>query len=502
VSGPVELSGDDGFSSSREHFESVVDFLDAEEAFGLDHGSLEARLEVSSRELFLRLFQDHLDLRAQREERVEGVVDAAGTQRASIEAGHHRALSTVFGEVSVERLAYRRRGEENLHLVDASLNLPEEKHSHGLRRWSAIEASRGSYDEATAAIERGTGQKVGKRQVESLTQCASADVDAFYAERSAPQCAPGDILVLSVDAKGIVMRPEALRGATKKAAEDASPKLKGRLSKGEKRGRKRMAEIGAVYDVTPAVRSPTDVMAASKDDEQVKGPGAHHKWLTASVLEDAGPVIRDVFEEAQRRDPEHLRTWVALVDGNQHQIDCIEAQVLKRKIDVTIIIDLIHVLEYLWTAAWCFFNEGEPRAEVWVRTRALAILEGKARDVAAGIRRRASSEGLKGSERKGADVCAKYLTNKADYLDYPTALAGGWPIATGIIEGACRHIVKDRFDVTGARWSLNGAEAILKLRVVRSNGDFDDYWRFHLLREHERVHRSRYANNIIPALAA
>jgi hypothetical protein len=501
VSGSVALSGDDRFSSSREHFELVVDFLDAEEAFGLDHGALEARLEVSSRELFLRLFQDHLDLRAQREVRIEGVVDFAGTARASIEVGHHRALCTVFGEVNVERLAYRRRGEENLHLADASLNLPEEKHSHGLRRWSAIEATRGPYDEATAAIERGTGQKVGKRQVESLTQCASLDVDAFYAERSAPQCAPGDILVLSVDGKGIVMRPEALRGATKKVAEDASPKLEGRLSKGEKRGRKRMAEIGAVYDVTPAVRSPTDVMASSKDDEQVKGPEAHHKWLTASVLEDAGPVIRDVFDEAERRDPEHLRTWVALVDGNKHQIDCIEAQALGRKIDVTIIIDLIHVLEYLWTAAWCFFDEGDSRAEAWVRMRALAILEGGARDVAAGIRRRASSEGLKASERKGADTCAKYLTNKADYLNYPTALAGGWPIATGIIEGACRHIVKDRFDVTGARWSLNGAEAILKLRVVRSNGDFDDYWRFHLSREHERVHRSRYANNVIPMAA-
>ncbi len=501
MSGSAGPTDDDGFCSSRELFESVVDFLDAEEAFGLDHGALEARLEVSSRELFCRLFQDHLDLRAQREERVEGVVDATGAPRASVEDGHHRALVTVFGEVSVERLAYRRRGEENLHLADASLNLPEEKHSHGLRRWSAIEASRGSYDEATAAIERGTGQKVGKRQVESLAERAAFDVDAFYAERSAPECAPGDILVLSVDGKGIVMRPEALRGATKKAAEDTSPKLQGRLSRGEKRGRKRMAEIGAVYDVVPVPRSPTDVLA-SKDDEQVKGPEANHKWLTASVLEDAAPVIGDVFDEAERRDPQHLCTWVALVDGNKHQIDCIETQAHRRTIDVTIIIDLIHVLEYLWTAAWCFFEEGDPRAEAWVRTRALAILEGGARDVAAGIRRRASSEGLKGSERKGADTCAKYLTNKADYLDYPTALAGGWPIATGIIEGACRHIVKDRFDVTGARWSVDGAEAILKLRVVRSNGDFDDYWRFHLLREHERVHRSRYANNIIPALAA
>jgi hypothetical protein len=103
--------------------------------------------------------------------------------------------------VSVERLAYRRRGEENLHLVDASLNLPEEKHFHGLRRWSAIEASRGSYDEAKAAIERGTGQKMGKRQVESLAERAASDVDASYSGRSAPECAPGDILVLSVDGK-------------------------------------------------------------------------------------------------------------------------------------------------------------------------------------------------------------------------------------------------------------------------------------------------------------
>ena len=218
MNGTVGILGDANFCSSREHFESVVDFLDGEEAFVLDHGSLEARLEVSSRELFRRLFQDHLDLRAQREARVEGVVDSAGTPRDSIEVGHHRALCTVFGEVRVRRFAYRQRGEENLHLVDASLNLPEEKHSHGLRRWSAIEASRGSYDEATAAIERGTGQKVGKRQVESLAERGASDVDAFYAERSVPECAPGDVLVLSVDGKGIVMRPEALKRGDKEGS--------------------------------------------------------------------------------------------------------------------------------------------------------------------------------------------------------------------------------------------------------------------------------------------
>ena len=165
---------------------------------------------------------------------------------------------------------------------------------------------------------------------------------------------------------------------------------------------------------------------------------------------------------------------------------------------ITVVIDVIHVLEYLWTAAWCFFAEGDPSAEAWVRDRALAILDCGAReDVAAGIRRRASSERLRAASRKGADECARY---KAAYLDYPTAMMDGWPIATATIERACRHIVKDRMDLTCAPWSLEGAEAVLKLRVVRSNGDFDDYWRFHLSQEYERVHRSRYANNVVPWL--
>jgi hypothetical protein len=389
----------DAFASSREHFEQVVLFLGTDEAMVLEHGALEERLERDSREVFRRLFQDHLVVRAQREARVE-VVDAAGTVRTRVESGHRRALATVFGEVDVERMAYRSRGEENLHPADASLNLPEEKHSHGLRRWSAVEASRGSYDGATDAIERATGQKVGKRQVESLVQRAAADVDDFYEQRSGLGGDREDVLVISVDGKGIVMRPEALRKATRKVAGSSSPKIKTRLSKGEKHGRKRMAELGTVYDATPVPRSPTDVLAG-KDQDPVKGPVAKNKWLTASVVEDAASVIKHVCEEAERRDPEHERTWVALVDGNSHQIDRIEKEAARRKAKITVVIDVIHVLEYLWTAAWCFFAEGDPSAEAWVRDRALAILDGGARDVAAGIRRRASREQLKAAARKG-----------------------------------------------------------------------------------------------------
>lgn len=136
-----------------------------------------------------------------------------------------------------------------------------------------------------------------------------------------------------------------------------------------------------------------------------------------------------------------------------------------------------------------------------MQDKALAILAGHARQVAATIRRTADKHHLDTARRAGAETCADYLRHKARYLDYPTALARGWPIATGVIEGACRHLVKDRMDITGARWGLPGAEAILKLRALHANGDFDTYWTYHLTRERQRVHATRYHNGRVPTAA-
>lgn len=488
------------FAASWERFEGMLSWLGSDEAAALDHVALEDRLSVDGRELLRQMLQGHFDLRAQRERRLDAVVDAEGVPRRTVEADHTRGLTTVFGEVEVERLAYRRRGHANLHPADGALNLPEEKHSHGLRRLAAIESTRGSYDDAVEAIEAATGQRVGKRQVEELTQRAAVDFDEFYRSRSRTDSEPSDVVVVSCDAKGVVMRPEALRPATAEAAARATTKLKGRLSKGEKRNRKRMAEVGAVYEITPAPRTPADIFP---DDghQPTPGPEATHKWLTASVVENAATVVGQIFTEADRRDPDHQRTWVALVDGNSHQIDRIEAEAATRGINVTIVVDFVHVLEYLWRAAWCFYDEGDPNAETWVHNNALAVLEGKATRVAAAMRRKATYHGLDPPQRANADVCATYLTGKAPYLDYPRALERGWPIATGVIEGACRHLVKDRMDLTGARWGLDGAEAILKLRALRSNGDLAQYFEFHLSQERRRVHQSRYADHVIPAAA-
>jgi hypothetical protein len=489
---------EEAFDVSRTLFDTLVGWLAGESSAGVSHADLEERMHTDGMEMLRQMYQDHLDLRAAREQRLGEVVDADGYGRGTVETDHGRALLTRFGKVTVARMAYRSRRRANLHPADAVLNLPVEAHSHGLRKLAAVESVRGSFTDAAAAIGRATGLSVGKRQVEELTARAAADVDGFYAAHKVQPGSDDDVLVMSFDGKGVVVRPDALRENTAKNA--ASRKLSGRLSRGEKRCRKRMAEVAAVYDLTPAPREIADILPEGEHERAAVAPTptAHGKWLTASVTHDAATVIAAGFDEAARRDPDHRRTWVALVDGNTHQIDRIRAEARAREADVTILVDLIHVIEYLWKAAWCFHPEADPAAEKWVREQTRQILAGRASVVAGAIRRKATYHGLDPGTRKAADTTATYLLNKKRHLDYPTALTNGWPIATGVIEGACRHLVKDRMDITGARWGLDGAEAVLKLRALISSGDFDQYWDWHLQQEQLRVHNTNYLGKIIP----
>ena len=180
---------------------------------------------------------------------------------------------------------------------------------------------------------------------------------------------------------------------------------------------------------------------------------------------DPAAVVAAAFDQAEARDPAHQRTWVVLVDGAEHQLDLVRAEAQRRDATIHIVIDLIHVLEYLWKAAWSLHPAGDPAAEDWVAVKALTVLAGDSARAAAEITAETAAAGLTSAQRTGADACIRYLTSKDEYLRYDQALAAGWPIATGVIEGACRHLIGDRLDITGARWGLAGAEAVLKLRL-------------------------------------
>jgi hypothetical protein len=479
----------------------MVDFLQARESRTMTHSELERWIEKEGREVMRQLLQGHLDLRGPAEA-VEAVRDADGGERPSKRL-HGRTLATVFGAATVERFGYRDQGQESLHPVDGELNLPAERYSLEVRRRVAEQAAKASFEETKKALEATTGTAVAKRQVAELVARAGngGDFEQFYASRTTSEQATGALQVITTDGKGVVMRREDLREATKKAAERNRHKLGKRLSRGEKRNRKRMATVAAVYNIAPFVRTAEQVagvMAPVHGAAAMQRPRPEHKRVWASLEKPPEQVIEEQFQEAERRDPEHEKKWVAVVDGSEEQLRLLHASARRHRVTLTIVLDIIHVVEYLWKAAYVFHAEATAEAEQWVTERLLQVLKGRAGYVAGGIARSATRRRIRGAKRKAADDCVRYLLRHKAYLHYDKYLAAGLPIASGVIEGACRHLVRDRMDVTGARWSLKGAEAVLRLRALHSSGDFDEYWRFHEACELERNHLARYADGRLP----
>jgi hypothetical protein len=489
------------FQATRAKFEVFLERVLSGEWMGKSQSDAEEGFGVEGRELARCAHEEWLAIRATAEPTAP-VVGAEGLERTRVRR-RPRHLTTSLGVVEVARLGYGHPGLDSLFVFDAELNLPEESYTLGMRRRVAVEASKVSFDEVGCTVKAMTGVTIPKRQLEELAQRSAVDFAAFYKQRvPAANGATGDLLVISTDGKGISMRREDLREVTRKAAEQRRPKLAKRLSKGEKTATRRMAQVATVYTVDPFVRTPEQVAGTLGPDASEREPSTRprpeNKRVWASITEDAFDVIGDALEEAERRDPNHQKTWLILVDGGEHQLRCIRQWLRKKRIRATIIVDIIHVLEYIWAAAHAFFTESTPELEDYVTERLLRVLQGKASYVAAGMRRSATLQSLTREQRRPIDKCANYLLKYAQYMRYEQYLAAGYPIATGVIEGACRYLVKDRMDLTGARWSLAGAEAVLRLRALRASGDFDDYWAFHQAQELERNHLNSYANHVIP----
>lgn len=489
---------DDWFYEAHGIMKDIETKLLCPETLRAEHSDVEELVKATTFELMRSLFQAHLDFRATCEQKVE-VCGADGASRPQARTAT-RKLETLFGEVTATRLLYQAEGVEGLAPMDAALNLPAERYSHGVRRLVAEESAHGSFDEVVERVSQLTGAHVPKRQVEELAVRAAKDFDAFYAERAVAAETTSDLLILSFDGKGIAMRHEDLRPATQAAAEATSRRLHTRLAPGEKRHRKRMATVAAVYTISPWQRTPADVLHTLRaEDIEDKRPRPVGKRIWASIEHSPQRVIDDAFAEALRRDPERRRRWVVLVDGQKDQIRRVQNAARNAGVEITIVLDIIHVLEYLWSAAYAFHAEGSEAAETWVRQRLLALLEGRSGGtVAKSIRQMAERRSLSAKDAAPVERCARYLVKHTHWLHYDRALADGYPIATGVIEGACRYLVQDRMGRTGARWSLAGAEAILRLRALRASGDFDAYWSFHLDKERQRVHLDRYVDGTAP----
>ncbi len=478
------------YRDALEQVEQLLGGLMDGETQRMTHREVESLVKTEGGELLRRMIQGYFDQRSAEEPVRERVVGEDGNVRTRHREGCKRGLESRFGEVIVSRRGYGARGLNSVFPLDAELNLPPDKYSHGLQEVLIEEVVRGSFDEAVEDLVRSGGGRMGKRQTEEVAVQLGQDFDAFYAQPLAASQAAVDeqtILVISADGKGIVMHPNGLREATRRALEQEKHKQHTRLSPGEKKDRKRMATVVSVYEVDPYPRTAEQIL-----DPELKPYGSRpkptNKRTWARVVDDQGAVIEQGFEEALRRDPDQRMRWVVLTDGQEDLLRQVYAAARRYKVDIVVVQDFVHVLEYLWKAAYALHPEAAEEREGWVMDRASAALQGRALHVAVGLRRAATRKQLSQSARKPVDKAADYIANNRERLQYDQALANGLPIATGVIEGACRHLVKDRMDITGARWGLERAEAILKLRSLKVSGDLSAYLAFHFAQEHKRNH--------------
>jgi hypothetical protein len=306
---------------------------------------------------------------------------------------------------------------------------------------------------------------------------------------SPPPAEEGQIVVVTADCKGVVIRGKG------------TPTVcGGERPGGQRANQKRMATVGAVYTVDPYVRTAEDVVAALfRDPDYEAGPRPQpcHKRVWASLPHEsprAKSSIEVVFEwlwwEFAQRNPRLRRPTVCLCDGQEALWQACEEAVLDE--DRVDILDLLHVTPRLWQSAKLLFGEKSKEVLPWVRQRVTQILEGKVETVLRGIRRQAATRGLSGVKKKALSVICRYLSKNRQRMRYAEYLSAGYPIASGVIEGACRHLIKDRMERAGMHWTLEGAQAMLDLRSVWIGGCWEEFQQQRIERERERLYPHRH----------
>jgi len=495
-------------SSQRPVLDALKDARDSEDAFSrlmswnrsagslaADAYGVEKELFVGGMEVLRHMLAENFNARGlgdvgralvrPRDEDAEAVV-------LSHRRRHERNYESIFGTIRSERLGYSAPGQSSIHPLDEMLNLPGRKYSYVLQERGARRCGRGPFDEALDELERTTAGHVPKRQLEKVAVDAAQDFTAFYERRSTadlPLEDSGPILVAGIDCKGVPKR---------KTEKEKAESRKVRLGPGEKRTKKRMATVASVHTTQPHPRTAEQVVANLMDPDTPRPdtprPRPENRRLWASLKQGKDGVIQQVAQEMQHRDPAGEKMPVCVMDG-ERALKTRAIKYLQRAFpSLILVLDIIHVVEYLWKAAYAFHEPQSEDARLWVRERLLRILNGEVSLVARGMRQSATKQGLWPTERKPVDVACNYFLKNKDRMRYDEYLASGLPIASGAVEGACGHLVKDRMEITGATWNVDddGAEAILRIRSVDKSGDWKKYWKFHMDQERGRLYGQQW----------
>ena len=399
---------------------------------------------------------------------------------------HDRRYVSIFGELIIPRIVYGTREGQKIERapLDEQLALPAGDFSYVLEDWVQRFAVKGSFAEAAESLETLLGLRLGVRTLEQMNQEMADSVVPFRnATEPPPPGEEADILVVTADGKGVPMRRPVPDG----------PKPHHRRTKGEKANKKQMACVGAVYSIAPFVRTAEDIVDEVLREERAKDrpkPLHKHVWAELSRDVDGEPlaakdaVFAALFDDLNLRNVGVDRPVVCLMDGERALW---EAQRVYFP-EAVGILDLFHVLERLWTAAHCFHPEGSDAAEQFVADRLRDLLKGRVGYVIGGLRQRLTKHLLSGARCQTLTSVITYLENNRAQMRYDEYLKAGYPIGSGVAEGACRHLVKDRMEQSGMRWTVPGAQAMLHLRATYLNDQWDDFIEDRIQRQQSRLY--------------
>ena len=417
---------------------------------------------------------------------------------------HSRPYQSIFGDFILERVVYGTREGQLIEAapLDARLGLPEGKFSYLLQDWDQALAVENPYAQVDAVLGRILGLKQSVASLETMTRTMAGAGAGYEATRPAPPPATGaQLVVLSADGKGVLLRKPA----------DAPAIAAHAHARGPKPDRKKMAVLGAAYPIDPHVRTPLAVVEALFRDPAAPTPGRMDRTLprrpvpqakrvcavlpvAAAVAEALAPPrpVQVIFPwlqaEARRRDPDHQHPWVLLMDGQTSLWEAAAATLGDApRVEI---LDLLHATGYLWEAVHLFHAPGSDLALKWMKVLTLGLLSGMGTGVVCWLQHLAEQSELPAATRTRLAQIHDYFDRHRDRIHYDRYLAAGYPIASGVIEGACRHVVKDRMERAGMHWTLPGAQALLHLRCVALNDEWEPFINHHIQSETARL----YAN--------
>ena len=436
-----------------------------------------------------------------------------GRKLKRLEKKHSRKYVSIFGRHELMRTAYGTRETQKIEAVplDAILGLPEGDFSYVLQDWDQGFCVEQPFSKSAMQIERIFKLSTTSSSLQHMNRSMSETIDDFRATIPAPPAeAEGEIMVLTADCKGVPHRRQA---------GDPAPKDPKHPTRGEKRNKKKMACVGVSYTVDRFVRTTEDILnEVLHKKSQENRPRPQNKQIQANLTRNIDGMDingKDLTfawlrEELERRNPEGTRPVVFLSDGEHaledrafkwFEIDdetgvcCFFQDDQAKPVEIVFILDLFHALVPLWDVASIFHEEGTPQRKAFVEKRLRMLLQGKVKDVIRGLRQMKTKHRLRGDKARTIDRLANYYEHNIHRMRYDEYLAQGYPIGSGVVEGACGNLIFDRLERTGMRWDTQGAQAMLDLRAIWINGQWDQFCTFRVKHESQRLYPYRHLFN-------